>query len=307
MQANLIELETPETDIAYLFRHVITQQVAYELLLLNQREQLHRALAVWYEQEAAENLVPYYPVLARHWRHAGEPAKAVDYLDRAATDALHSGGYQEAAEFLHDALALSEQAGLAHEPLRAARWQRQLGVAYLGMGKLPASRKHLEQCLVLLGYAPPDRCWKRVLRITLMGLGQLLRGLVPGLGKEPRLADPAVAEPNLEASRACEPLAETCYLSGETVCLLYSVFSNLKYARRAGPSVQLARAYATNAVTFGLLGLHRLARSLQPRRAGDRTGAQRSGGAGLGTGIDESLFGRSRRFRTGGDGADRGG
>ena len=45
------------------------------------------------------------------------------------------------------------------------------------------------------------------------------------------------------------------------VCLLYSVYANLKYARRAGPSVQLARAYATNGVTAGLLGLHRLART----------------------------------------------
>jgi predicted ATPase len=117
MRANLIEIETPNADIAYLFRHVITQQVAYELLLLNQREQLHRALAVWYEQEAAENLTPYFPVLARHWQHACEPAKAVDYFDRAADSALRNGGYREAAEFLQDALALSELAGLEIESL----------------------------------------------------------------------------------------------------------------------------------------------------------------------------------------------
>ena len=261
MRANLIEIEAPDTDIAYLFRHVITQQVAYELLLLNQREQLHRALAAWYEQEAADNLLPYYPVLARHWRHAGEPLKAVDYYDRAATDALHGGGYREAAEFLNQALALSEQAGLEIEPLRAARWQRQLGVSCLGLGKLPASRKHLEQCLVLLGYPPPSQHWSRVLQIARMGLGQVIRGLISRSRKEPQAVAPAVAEPNLEASRACEPMAETCYLSGETVCLLYSVFANLKYARRAGPSVQLARAYATNGVTAGLLGLHGLARA----------------------------------------------
>ena len=48
-------LDTPAPDLAYLFKHVVTQEVAYGLLLSDQRRQLHRAVAQWYEQTHAED------------------------------------------------------------------------------------------------------------------------------------------------------------------------------------------------------------------------------------------------------------
>jgi hypothetical protein len=66
-------LDTPEPDLAYLFRHVVIQEVAYGLLLSAQRRQLHRAVGEWYEQTQAEDLSSLYPLLAYHWGRAEEP------------------------------------------------------------------------------------------------------------------------------------------------------------------------------------------------------------------------------------------
>ncbi len=47
LSLTLIESETP--DLAYLFKHAMTQEVAYNLMLYSQRRQLHQAVAEWIE------------------------------------------------------------------------------------------------------------------------------------------------------------------------------------------------------------------------------------------------------------------
>ena len=170
-QAEIIGMETPEPELAFLFRHAIMQQVAYDLLLYQQREQLHRTVAEWYENSYADNLAPHCPFLAYHWQHAGEPAKAVDYFEQAGEQSLRSGGYSEAAGFFTEAIRLDAEARLATDDFRRACWQRQLGEAHLGLGRLPESREHLEQSLRLLGRpAPQSRA-----RLVTGLLGQVAR------------------------------------------------------------------------------------------------------------------------------------
>lgn len=103
---DLTPLETPEPEPTYIFKHVITQQVVYDLMLFSQRQAMHRAVAEWYEREHLADLSAYYPLLAYHWGKAGDPARTLIYLDRAGELALQSGAYREAVEFLTDATAL---------------------------------------------------------------------------------------------------------------------------------------------------------------------------------------------------------
>jgi predicted ATPase len=46
-------LEEPEPNLAYCFKHMLTQEAAYQTLLYAQRRELHRAVAGWYEQTYA--------------------------------------------------------------------------------------------------------------------------------------------------------------------------------------------------------------------------------------------------------------
>ncbi|MGD0897910.1 MAG: adenylate/guanylate cyclase domain-containing protein, partial [Thermoguttaceae bacterium] len=258
-RAELIGLEAPEPEASYLFRHVIMQQVAYDLLPFRQRQQLHRTIAEWYQRSYADNLAPHYPFLAHHWRHAGEPARAVDYLEKAGELSLRSGGYSEAAGFFAEALRLDGEVGLATGDFRRARWKRQLGEAYLGLGRLQESRRHLEEAIGLLRRpAPLTRIGRQIYFLGHAARQFLHR--VFGRRVAAPVAPSAKIDTDLEAARAYERLAEIYYLSGETAPLLHAMFATLQLTERAGPSPELARAYASNSFTARLLRLHGLAR-----------------------------------------------
>ncbi|MEI6043863.1 MAG: adenylate/guanylate cyclase domain-containing protein [Chloroflexota bacterium] len=128
-------LETPESEPAYFFKHAITQEVSYNLMLFSQRQQLHQAVAEWYERTYAEDLSPYYPILAYHWDKAEKQAKALDYLIKAGEEALRNGSYQEAISFFTEALDSepdgSEPKEGEKESSRQAYWKRRLNEAEL--------------------------------------------------------------------------------------------------------------------------------------------------------------------------------
>ena len=131
-ELDITPLETPLPNLAYIFKHVIIQDVAYNLMLYAQRQQLHRAVAEWYEAMLEQNPAGYDPILAHHWSLAAgdqkDDKKAVAqarfYLERCGEQALADGTFSEAEAFLQQALDFYEA--------------------------LPASEKRLEEELKLL-------------------------------------------------------------------------------------------------------------------------------------------------------------
>ncbi|MEP7200281.1 MAG: hypothetical protein ABI874_10710, partial [Chloroflexota bacterium] len=95
-RVDLTLLDAPEPNLTYAFKHIITRDVAYNLMLFAQRRQLHRAVAEWHERTAADDLSPYYPLLAYHWTMAGVTVKALDYLEKASLQAYSNGLTKEA-------------------------------------------------------------------------------------------------------------------------------------------------------------------------------------------------------------------
>ncbi|MCX6022620.1 MAG: AAA family ATPase, partial [Chloroflexi bacterium] len=130
---NWTMLEAAEPNVIYLFKHVITQEVAYNLMLYAQRRELHRAVAEWYEQTHAADLSPYYGLLAHHWSRAEDGVRAIAYLERAGELALHNFANQEAIALLSEALRWDAELGGQTPPAspvtvaQRARWERQLG------------------------------------------------------------------------------------------------------------------------------------------------------------------------------------
>ncbi len=120
MQLYLLPLEAPEPELTYIFKHIITQEVAYETLLFAQRRQLHRTVARWYEENygAAEGgpespLAPYYPLLVYHWRQAEDRGRERHYAALAGKWAAAQFANVEAAAYLGRALELTPQADVA--------------------------------------------------------------------------------------------------------------------------------------------------------------------------------------------------
>ena len=122
-------LRFAELPAHFLFKHVLTQEAVYGLMLFGQRRGLHRAVAEWYEKATAEDPLHVLPVLAHHWHSAEEWARAVTCLERSAEQNLERFANREAVELLNQAMALDRDHPGLSTPARQATWQRQLAEA----------------------------------------------------------------------------------------------------------------------------------------------------------------------------------
>ncbi len=106
-------------DIEYLFKHILIRDVAYATLPRSLRRERHAAVARYVESAAgqAKDLAAF---LAHHWREAGEPNKAIDYLMLAAEQALDGWALEEAVSHYDAALELAPD-DAARRRIRLAR------------------------------------------------------------------------------------------------------------------------------------------------------------------------------------------
>ena len=78
-------LPSPGAKIsAYLFKHIITQEVAYNTLLIANRKILHKIAAEVIEELFAGDLEPHFADLAEHYDKAKVTDKAIEYFKKAA-------------------------------------------------------------------------------------------------------------------------------------------------------------------------------------------------------------------------------
>jgi class 3 adenylate cyclase len=89
----------------YAFNHVLVRDVAYELLPRAARRERHRETALFLEEVTGE-FGEAGAALARHWRDAGHPERAIDYFVAAAEVAAHGWAKERAASLYHEALQL---------------------------------------------------------------------------------------------------------------------------------------------------------------------------------------------------------
>ncbi len=261
-RADLTVLDTPEPHLSYLFKHVIVQEAAYNLMLLSQRRQLHRSAAEWYERAGGGDLA----LLAHHWRLAEVPAKAVHYLERAGTEALREGAYAEAVRFFTALLDVDDsdpsgvaggrQGGPGAAAIRRARWEHQLGDAYLGLGQLAPEQEHLHAALALLGRRTPAS-GRRLPGKLAWQAGQQLRNRV---WPRPLVARSGETRAALEeAAEVYERLFLVDYHASQRAQAVHQAVKGLNLAEAAGSRPAEARLAAACAVGAGLLGRHRVA------------------------------------------------
>jgi predicted metal-dependent HD superfamily phosphohydrolase len=93
-------------DELYAFRSPQVQEASYNEMLFAQRRVLHRQVAEWYESQPIVQLGPYFVELARHWEMCAEPARAIDYLEKAANRAREAGDLASAEVLLRRSVAL---------------------------------------------------------------------------------------------------------------------------------------------------------------------------------------------------------
>ncbi len=93
-------------ELEYIFKHVLTQEVAYNSMLLKKREEFHEKIAIAIEEIYAERLEEFYELLAYHYLRSQNKEKAVDYLDLANQKAQKSNAMEEAKAYFDQAMEL---------------------------------------------------------------------------------------------------------------------------------------------------------------------------------------------------------
>jgi class 3 adenylate cyclase/tetratricopeptide (TPR) repeat protein len=98
---------SPDTD--YVFKHALTQEVAYNSLLIERRKVLHERAGQVLESMFPDHLDDHVSELARHYSNSDNIIKAVEYLGRAGQQALQRIAPADATSNLFAALNLLQK------------------------------------------------------------------------------------------------------------------------------------------------------------------------------------------------------
>jgi class 3 adenylate cyclase/tetratricopeptide (TPR) repeat protein len=91
-------------ELEYIFKHALTQEVAYNSLLLKRRKEIHEKTGKAIEELYSERLEEFYEVLAYHYSRSDNLDKAYEYLKQAAGKALGKEAVFESIRLYREAL-----------------------------------------------------------------------------------------------------------------------------------------------------------------------------------------------------------
>ncbi len=197
--------------------------------------------------------------LAHHWQQAGDVERERHYAVIAGSEAMRSGANRNAVRFLERAMELATAQGNSSQ-LDRARLTRQLGDAYLALGRMAESQQYLEQTLAIAGRPVPATHSAVLLSLLRQLLTQVVHRFWPGhfVGR----AAPAAAPLLLEAVRACQQIAEIYYFASQKERLVDAGLKTLNLAELVGPSPEMARSYGNLSVISSLIPQERILESL---------------------------------------------
>jgi len=91
-------------ELEYIFKHALTQEVAYNSLLLKRRKEIHERIGKAIEELYHDSLEEFYEVLAHHYSRSENLDKAYQYLKLSGDKAQSSYSNWEAFRFYREAI-----------------------------------------------------------------------------------------------------------------------------------------------------------------------------------------------------------
>ncbi len=272
LSLTLVESETP--DLAYIFKHAVTHEAAYNMMMFAQRRQLHRAVGEWIEEHHQQDLESFYTLLAYHWQQAASAQevgtdavilnKARDFLEKAADQSLNNFANAEAIEFFTRLLELTDPNQVSK--LYLGKLHRKMGAAYLGLGKLAEAKEHIVKAMATLGLPLPASDLSLVAGVLKHVARQTGHRLRPSryLGKE---LDAEQEEIRLEIVILTEQLAYVQFLNGDPnpLPMLFGVLAGLNTGETIKPTPETWSLYATMSAVAGFIPLHSQAKYYKER------------------------------------------
>ncbi len=126
-RADLVREKTRRPELEYIFKHSLTQEAAYNSLLIERRKEFHRKVGEALEQLFADRQAEFFGLLAHHFDAAGDRAKAIDYLIKAGDKSRLEDAHEEAIKFYRRAIERLNELG---DLDRASKTWLKLGLIY---------------------------------------------------------------------------------------------------------------------------------------------------------------------------------
>jgi class 3 adenylate cyclase/tetratricopeptide (TPR) repeat protein len=268
-------LEQNEPDSIYLFKHILTQGVAYETLPYETRSWLHEQVASFLEQAYGHALDQYVDLLAYHYGLSQNDAKKRYYLRRAGEAAQGAYANATAIDYYRRLMALLPRAERGQVALR-------LGQVLELVGEWDEARASYEIALSLAEAAGDARAEVECRR----AVGWLLRKRGDYTGartwlEQARAGFAALGDP-AGLTQALGDIGEVLRMQGEYPAAAERYAESLALAAAAAPAPALLAARAGVLKGAGTLAAQQgdltqagvlYEESLQIRRAlGDRPG-----------------------------------
>ena len=119
-------------ELAYMFKHALTHDVAYESVLVQRRKQLHRTIGIAIEELYADRLAEHYETLAHHFERGEDWERALRYHEHAAEKAARRATRTtRSSTHCRAALAIADRTGSGASPKRRRHVERMLARAAL--------------------------------------------------------------------------------------------------------------------------------------------------------------------------------
>jgi class 3 adenylate cyclase/predicted ATPase len=106
--AQFIYKELGLTEHSYIFKHALTQEVAYNSLLIERRKLLHERVGQVLEARLDKQVGDELSQLAHHFSRSDNVGKAIEYLGRMGQQAIQRSAHAEAIRSLESAIRLVE-------------------------------------------------------------------------------------------------------------------------------------------------------------------------------------------------------
>jgi class 3 adenylate cyclase/tetratricopeptide (TPR) repeat protein len=137
-------------ELEYIFKHAVIQDVAYQSLLTQRRQQLHSAIGRAIEELDADRVEEHAAILAYHYARSEQREKAMAYSLRAGDRATRLYAHAEATTYYAQALAIARALPALPEAQRA-QIDATLKLAAVGATRqdMERDRENLEQARTL--------------------------------------------------------------------------------------------------------------------------------------------------------------
>jgi predicted ATPase/class 3 adenylate cyclase len=115
VRQEIVRLRARQPDVEYAFKHALTQEAAYNSLLIRRRRELHARAGRALEAVHAGRLDEFAPVLAHHYWHAEDWQPAAAWAMRAGAAAQRVYALREAMRHYNRAIEALDRAGEGHD------------------------------------------------------------------------------------------------------------------------------------------------------------------------------------------------